>query len=160
MFDDRQNSKLTSELAKKRIKSDGIPVTKVIKLSTLRKDCKPTLPVITIPCYLYDCFNQRGKHANYWEKSSVWVLSFVNRCFSPPPPPFSQVLTIATALHGVHVVMAVRNIEDGEKVKQIIVNEIPNAKVDVMELDLSSLSSLRKFATKFIYSGLPLIILM
>ncbi|KAL8267600.1 hypothetical protein R6Q59_004944 [Mikania micrantha] len=56
--------------------------------------------------------------------------------------------------------MAVRNIEDGEKVKQIIVNEIPNAKVDVMELDLSSLSSLRKFATKFIYSGLPLIILI
>ncbi|KAD4178378.1 hypothetical protein E3N88_26969 [Mikania micrantha] len=68
--------------------------------------------------------------------------------------------TRVLALHGVHVVMAVRNTEGGEKVKQIIVNEIPNAILDVMELDLSSLSSVRKFATKFISSSLPLNILI
>ncbi|KAL8233897.1 hypothetical protein R6Q59_019997 [Mikania micrantha] len=41
IIDDRPNSKLTSEIAKKKIKSDGIPVTKVIKLSKLRTDYKP-----------------------------------------------------------------------------------------------------------------------
>ncbi|KAI7743098.1 hypothetical protein M8C21_013592 [Ambrosia artemisiifolia] len=64
------------------------------------------------------------------------------------------------ALHGVHVVMAVRNIESGQKVKQNIVSEIPTAKVDVMELDLSSLASVRKFAAEFVASNLPLNILI
>ncbi|KAL8249323.1 hypothetical protein R6Q59_006191 [Mikania micrantha] len=62
---------LTSEIAKKKIKSDGIPVTKVIKLSTLRTDYKPSLPMTAIPCYLYDCFNQKGKHVNFCEKTVV-----------------------------------------------------------------------------------------
>ncbi|MFS7923862.1 putative very-long-chain 3-oxoacyl-CoA reductase [Helianthus anomalus] len=68
--------------------------------------------------------------------------------------------TRVLALHGVHVVMAVRNIESGQKVKENIASEIPNAKVDVMELDLSSLASVRKFAAEFVSSNLPLNILM
>ncbi|KAF5816040.1 putative very-long-chain 3-oxoacyl-CoA reductase [Helianthus annuus] len=68
--------------------------------------------------------------------------------------------TRVLALHGVHVVMAVRNIESGQKVKENIVSEIPNAKVDVMELDLSSLASVRKFAAEFVSSNLPLNILI
>lgn len=63
-------------------------------------------------------------------------------------------------MHGVHVVMAVRNIESGRKVKETLLNEIPTAKLDVMELDLSSLASVRNFAFQFISSGLPLNILM
>ncbi|XP_015167026.1 short-chain dehydrogenase TIC 32, chloroplastic-like isoform X3 [Solanum tuberosum] len=57
------------------------------------------------------------------------------------------------ALRGVHVIMAVRNIAAGKDVKEAIVKEIPAAKVDIMELDLSSLASVRKFAADFISSG-------
>ncbi|GJS25245.1 short-chain dehydrogenase TIC 32, chloroplastic-like protein [Tanacetum coccineum] len=64
------------------------------------------------------------------------------------------------ALHGVHVVMAVRNTETGTKVKESILKETPNAKIDVMELDLGSLASVRKFATEYCSSGLPLNILI
>ncbi|XP_076953267.1 short-chain dehydrogenase TIC 32, chloroplastic-like [Bidens hawaiensis] len=68
--------------------------------------------------------------------------------------------TRVLALHGVHVVMAVRNTESGQKVKEMIVNEIPTAKIDIMELDLISLASVRKFAAEFVSSNLPLNILI
>ncbi|KAI3522576.1 hypothetical protein L1887_00464 [Cichorium endivia] len=64
------------------------------------------------------------------------------------------------AMRGVHVVMAVRNIETGRKVKETILTETPNAKVDIMELDLSSQVSVRDFATRYRSSGLPLNILI
>lgn len=64
------------------------------------------------------------------------------------------------ASHGVHVIMAVRNVDSGSNVKEDIIKQIPNAKVDVMELDLSSMSSVRTFASKYNSSGLPLNILI
>ncbi|PWA35886.1 NAD(P)-binding Rossmann-fold superfamily protein [Artemisia annua] len=64
------------------------------------------------------------------------------------------------ALRGVHVVMAVRNTEAGTKIKENIVSETPTAKVDVMELDLSSLASVRNFAAQYCSSDLPLNILI
>ncbi|RWR79349.1 short-chain dehydrogenase TIC 32, chloroplastic [Cinnamomum micranthum f. kanehirae] len=64
------------------------------------------------------------------------------------------------ALRGVHVVMAVRNLPAGRDVKEAIVKEIPSAKVDVMELDLSSMASVRKFASEFNSLDLPLNILI
>ncbi|XP_057952822.1 short-chain dehydrogenase TIC 32, chloroplastic-like [Malania oleifera] len=64
------------------------------------------------------------------------------------------------AFRGVHVVMAIRNLAAGRKFKDIIVKEIPTAKVDLMELDLSSMASVRKFASDFNTSGLPLNILI
>ncbi|WCJ26301.1 NAD(P)-binding Rossmann-fold superfamily protein [Euphorbia peplus] len=64
------------------------------------------------------------------------------------------------ALRGVHVVMAVRNVETGKQVKEAILKEIPSAKVEVMELDLSSMASVRKFASEYISSGLPLNLLI
>nr|KAJ0199689.1 hypothetical protein LSAT_V11C600301090 [Lactuca sativa] len=64
------------------------------------------------------------------------------------------------ALRGVHVVMAVRNTEICRKVKENILTESPDAKVDIMELDLSSQASVRDFATRYRSSGLPLHILM
>ncbi len=48
----------------------------------------------------------------------------------------------------------------GKDVKDAIVEEIPTAKVDAMELDLSSLASVRKFAADYNSSGRPLNILM
>ncbi|KAI8569607.1 hypothetical protein RHMOL_Rhmol02G0290800 [Rhododendron molle] len=68
--------------------------------------------------------------------------------------------TRVLALRGVHVVMAVRNIDKGRKVKEAILKENPNAKLDVMELDLGSTASVRKFASEYKSSGLPLNLLM
>ncbi|KAJ8771509.1 hypothetical protein K2173_026686 [Erythroxylum novogranatense] len=64
------------------------------------------------------------------------------------------------ALRGVHVIMGVRNISAGKNVKEAIVKKIPSAKVEAMELDLSSIASVRKFASDFKSSGLPLNILI
>ncbi|KAJ9679472.1 hypothetical protein PVL29_021414 [Vitis rotundifolia] len=64
------------------------------------------------------------------------------------------------ALRGVHVVMAVRNMAAGREVKEAIAKEIPTAKIDAMELDLSSMASVRKFASEFSSSGLPLNLLI
>lgn len=64
------------------------------------------------------------------------------------------------ALRGVDVIMAVRNLEAGRNVKEAIVKEIPTAKIDVMELDLSSMASVRKFASDYNSSDLPLNLLM
>ena len=68
--------------------------------------------------------------------------------------------TRVLALRGVHVVMGVRNMAAAKEVKEAIVTEIPTAKVDAMELDLSSMESVRNFASEFNSSGLPLNILM
>ncbi|KAI7729887.1 hypothetical protein M8C21_010027, partial [Ambrosia artemisiifolia] len=57
------------------------------------------------------------------------------------------------ALRGAHVVMGVRNVVAGKQVQEEIVNEIPTTKVDAMELDLSSMESVTKFASDFNSSG-------
>ncbi|KAG4998993.1 hypothetical protein JHK87_020065 [Glycine soja] len=69
-------------------------------------------------------------------------------------------ITRVLALRSVHVVMAVRSVDSGKNVKETILKEIPSAKIDVMELDLSSMASVRKFAADFNSSGLPLNILI
>ncbi|XP_065862941.1 short-chain dehydrogenase TIC 32, chloroplastic-like isoform X2 [Euphorbia lathyris] len=64
------------------------------------------------------------------------------------------------AMRGVYVVMAVRNVEAATKIKQTILKENPSAKLEVMQIDLSSMASIRKFASQYISSGLPLNILI
>ncbi|XWS48456.1 hypothetical protein CRYUN_Cryun13aG0078900 [Craigia yunnanensis] len=56
--------------------------------------------------------------------------------------------------------MGVRNTAAGRDVKEAIVKEIPTAKVDAMELDLSSMASVRKFASDFSSLGRPLNLLI
>lgn len=68
--------------------------------------------------------------------------------------------TRVLALRGVHVIMAVRNVNSGKDVRETVLKEIPTAKIDVMELDLSSMASVRKFASEYNASGLPLNLLM
>ncbi|KAI8546319.1 hypothetical protein RHMOL_Rhmol07G0107600 [Rhododendron molle] len=68
--------------------------------------------------------------------------------------------TCVLALRGVHVVMGVRNTDSGRKVREAILEENPNAKIDVMELDLSSMASVRNFASEFNSLGLPLNLLI
>ncbi|CAM8930585.1 unnamed protein product [Rhodiola kirilowii] len=64
------------------------------------------------------------------------------------------------AMRGVHVVMAVRRLEAAEKVKETIYQQVCDAKVDAMELDLSSMESVRQFAKEFNSSSRPLNILI
>ncbi|KAF8040572.1 hypothetical protein BT93_B2718 [Corymbia citriodora subsp. variegata] len=64
------------------------------------------------------------------------------------------------ALRGVNVVMAIRNMAAGRDIREEIRKEIPSAKLDAMELDLSSMVSVRKFASNFNSSGRPLNILI
>uniref|UniRef100_A0A8R7U3Z2 WW domain-containing oxidoreductase n=2 Tax=Triticum urartu TaxID=4572 RepID=A0A8R7U3Z2_TRIUA len=64
------------------------------------------------------------------------------------------------AARGAHVVMAVRNLAAAEAVRQDVLAESPAGSVEVMELDLSSLDSVRKFAADFAARGLPLNILI
>jgi retinol dehydrogenase-12 len=64
------------------------------------------------------------------------------------------------ALRGAHVVLAVRKVAAAEAVKGVIKTANPNAKVDIMELDLSSLQSVDKFVENFRATSLPLNILL
>lgn len=50
---------------------------------------------------------------------------------------------------GAEIVMAVRNYEKGQKALQAIQNVHPNAKLQLMRLDLSELASIRHFAEEF-----------
>lgn len=64
------------------------------------------------------------------------------------------------ALRNVHVVMGLRNVAAAKEVTEAITKQNPTAKIDAMELDLSSIASVRRFASTFRSSGLPLNILM
>ncbi|XP_074355125.1 short-chain dehydrogenase TIC 32, chloroplastic-like [Apium graveolens] len=68
--------------------------------------------------------------------------------------------TCVLALCGFHVVMAVRNVAAGGKLKEELLQKMPNARIDVMEIDLNSMDSVRKFASAYISRGLPLNILI
>ncbi|XP_047080510.1 short-chain dehydrogenase TIC 32, chloroplastic-like [Lolium rigidum] len=64
------------------------------------------------------------------------------------------------AARGAHVVMAARNVAAADSVRQAVLAATPAATLDVMELDLSSMASVRKFAADFNAKGLPLNILV
>lgn len=48
---------------------------------------------------------------------------------------------------GAMVIMGCRNLEKGEKAKQLILKEDSKAKLDLMKLDLASLNSIKEFST-------------
>ncbi|KAL3690363.1 hypothetical protein R1sor_016672 [Riccia sorocarpa] len=60
------------------------------------------------------------------------------------------------ANRGAHVIMAGRNMTDGAAAKEGILKDFPQAKVDIMELDLASFDSVRAFAKEFSSRDLPL----
>uniref|UniRef100_A0A914VE82 NAD(P)-binding protein n=1 Tax=Plectus sambesii TaxID=2011161 RepID=A0A914VE82_9BILA len=64
------------------------------------------------------------------------------------------------ALHGAHVVMANRNIPASEKLRDEIIAEKPDAKVDILPIELSSLKSVKKAAEEYIAKGWPLHLLI
>lgn len=64
------------------------------------------------------------------------------------------------AMRGAQVVMAVRTVSAGEVVKDRILQETSHARVHVLEIDLSSMASVRAFASTFKSLNLPLNILI
>ncbi|XP_006652156.1 short-chain dehydrogenase TIC 32, chloroplastic-like [Oryza brachyantha] len=64
------------------------------------------------------------------------------------------------AMRGVQVVMAVRNPSAGARVRDEILKQAPAAKIEILHLDLSSMSSVRRFAESFVALNLPLNILI
>lgn len=56
--------------------------------------------------------------------------------------------TRALATHGAHVIMAVRNLNQGYQAKAEIKQTVPDASIEVVALDLSSLASVREFAAR------------
>ena len=64
------------------------------------------------------------------------------------------------AKRGARVILAIRNLELGEAVKADFLRETPDARILLMHLDLSDLTSVRKFVAEFQDSKLPLNILV
>uniref|UniRef100_A0A7C8YDI0 Protochlorophyllide reductase n=1 Tax=Opuntia streptacantha TaxID=393608 RepID=A0A7C8YDI0_OPUST len=64
------------------------------------------------------------------------------------------------AKRGVRLVLPVRTIKGGEDTRGRILMESPQAEVLLMELDLSSLSSVRNFVNRFLSLNLPLNLLI
>lgn len=57
--------------------------------------------------------------------------------------------TLAMANHGFKVIMACRSLAKAEKAKSDILEKLPNADLDILELDLSDLESVKTFAKNF-----------
>ncbi|XP_049933025.1 short-chain dehydrogenase TIC 32, chloroplastic-like isoform X7 [Nymphaea colorata] len=64
------------------------------------------------------------------------------------------------ALRGATVIIAAISQELGEEAKEKIVEQVADAKIEVMELDLSSLASVRSFSAAFLSSNKPLNLLI
>ncbi|XP_016165410.1 short-chain dehydrogenase TIC 32, chloroplastic isoform X1 [Arachis ipaensis] len=64
------------------------------------------------------------------------------------------------AKRGVRVVIAARDTKKAKQVKEKIQKEIPNAKVVILEINLSSFASIHSFCSHFIALDLPLNILI
>ncbi|MEZ4237891.1 MAG: SDR family NAD(P)-dependent oxidoreductase [Myxococcota bacterium] len=64
------------------------------------------------------------------------------------------------ARQGFHVVLGVRTLDAGDRAAATIRAAVPDATVDVMRLDLSSLASVRAFAERWHARGLPLHLLL
>ncbi|CAM6087928.1 unnamed protein product [Calypogeia fissa] len=59
------------------------------------------------------------------------------------------------AKRGAHVYIAARNLTAAEKVKEDIVKESPNARINLLKIDLASLESVRTAAKEFLALNVP-----
>ncbi|KAL2934465.1 Short-chain dehydrogenase TIC 32 chloroplastic [Bienertia sinuspersici] len=64
------------------------------------------------------------------------------------------------ALRNAHVIIAARNLKAANEAKQLILDNNQSARIDVLKLDLSSLTSVKEFANNFLALNLPLNLLM
>lgn len=64
------------------------------------------------------------------------------------------------AKRGARLVLPARSLKAAEEAKARIIAEVPNSKILLMALDLSSLDSVRSFVSEFESLDLPLNLLM
>ncbi|KAJ8771787.1 hypothetical protein K2173_026964 [Erythroxylum novogranatense] len=87
------------------------------------------------------------------------------------PPHLTAIITGATsgigvetarvlAKRGVRIVMPARDLKKASEVKEMIQKENPNAEIITMEIDMSSLASVKRFCSDFLALGQPLNILI
>jgi len=62
--------------------------------------------------------------------------------------------------HGAHVIMACRSLDRGREALKEIQDASPNARVQLLQLDISSLESIRRFVTEFNKLNRPLDVLL
>lgn len=91
--------------------------------------------------------------------SSEW-LSFTFSCYPGGASGIGAETVRVLALRGAHVIIAARNLEAANNVKQLILKDNGAARVDVLKLDLCSLKSVREFSDCFLAMDRPLNILM
>ncbi len=68
--------------------------------------------------------------------------------------------TRALATHGAHVMMAVRNLNQGRQAEAKIKQTVPNASIELVSLDLASLASVREFAARVVQTHARLDLLL
>ncbi|XP_057952321.1 short-chain dehydrogenase TIC 32 B, chloroplastic isoform X2 [Malania oleifera] len=92
-------------------------------------------------------------------------------CPCPSPAHLTAIITGATsgigaetarvlAKRGVRVVIPARNLKKAREVKERIQKENPKAEIILLEVDLSSFASIKRFCSEFLSLGLPLNILI
>lgn len=108
----------------------------------------------------------------YGSKSTAdQVTQDYSSCFLPFSRHLTAIITGATsgigeetarvlAKRGVRVVIPARDLKKASEVKEKIQKESPEAEIIILEIDLSSFSSIKRFCTEFLALKLPLNILI
>ncbi len=90
-----------------------------------------------------------NKQENKWTRENIPDLAGKVAVITGASSGIGFAATQALAYKGVHVVMGCRNLHKGTEAIVKIEEKIPNASVELIELDLADLSSVRNFAAKF-----------
>lgn len=93
--------------------------------------------------------NQPKPTINKWNKTHIHDLSGKIVIVTGANSGLGYEVTKALAEKGAHVVMGCRSTEKGEKAVNHVKNEIEEASIDLIRLDLSDLSSIKSFASSF-----------
>uniref|UniRef100_A0A0E0F0P4 Uncharacterized protein n=1 Tax=Oryza meridionalis TaxID=40149 RepID=A0A0E0F0P4_9ORYZ len=139
-------------------------VTRNIFLRRYQKVANPISQSSTPPMWFFN-FNRNGPSGFSGASTAEEVTAGVDaRGLAAVVTGASSGIGLETtrvlALRGVRVVMAVRNVAAGHKAREAIRAEIHGAIVHVLEMDLSSMDSVRRFASEFDSLNLPLNILI
>ena len=98
--------------------------------------------------------------AHHWTAADIPNLAGKTAIVTGSTAGLGLVAATELAAHGASVTLAVRDVARGEEVARAIIDAYPEASVQVALLDLTSLASIREFATGYIKSHKRLDILI